>query len=132
MPGESGRAIVHLVEPQHLFVQALVDVFTEAGLNVDYVAASVDPRRTLDDRPDLIFLDTDFLTEPLESVRLIRLLAPQAVIASYTSGGRGPLHEAFISAGADVVMEKSAERRSIVQGLRDMEHRRRQRQHDSN
>ena len=127
MPGESGRAVVHLIEPQKLFVQALVDVFTEAGLSVDYVAASIDPRRTLDDRPDLVFVDTDFLSEPLESVSLVRLLAPEAIIATYTSGSSATVRSAFISSGADVVIEKSAERRSVVQGLRDMEHRRKRR-----
>jgi len=127
MPGESGRAVVHLIEPQNLFVQALVDVFTEAGLSVDYVAAMIDPRRTLDDRPDLVFVDTDFLPEPLEAVSLMRLLAPQAIIATYTSGSSATVHAAFLSSGADVVIEKSAERRSVVQGLREMEHRRKRR-----
>ncbi|HUN28766.1 MAG TPA: hypothetical protein VMV65_03090 [Alphaproteobacteria bacterium] len=127
MRGESGRAVVHLIEPQNLFVHALIDVFTEAGLRVDYVSAVIDPRRTLDDRPDLIFLDTDFLPEPLEAVSLVHLLAPQAVIACYTSGSGGAVHDAFVSSGADVVIEKSAERRSVVQGLRDMEHRRKER-----
>lgn len=127
MPGENGHAIVHLIEPQNLFVQALVDVFTEAGLTVDHVAPIVDPRRTLDDDPDLIFVDTDFLPEPFEAVSLARLLAPQAVIATYTSGTSEAMLSAFMSSGADVVIEKSAERRSVVQQLRDMEHRRRRR-----
>jgi len=127
MPGESGRAVVHLIEPQNLFVQALIEVFTEAGLSVDYVAPVIDPRRTLDDNPDLIFVDTDFLPEPLESVSLVRLLAPQAIIATYTSGTSETVRSAFMSSGADVIIEKSAERRSVVQGLREMEHRRKRR-----
>jgi len=65
-----GRTVVHLIEPQHLFVPALIDVFTEAGLFVDYVGAELDPRRLLDDQPDLIFIDTDFLNEPLEKSKV--------------------------------------------------------------
>lgn len=122
-----GRTVVHLIEPQHLFVPALVDVFTEAGLFVDYVGADLDPRLLLDDQPDLIFIDTDYLNEPLEGVRLAHVLAPRAQIFVYSSAATDAISRAFVSAGADVVMEKTADRRSIVQGLREVDRRRRQR-----
>lgn len=125
--GSSERAIVHVVEPQQLFVSALSDVFTEAGLSIDYISAGIDARRVLDDRPDLIFLDTDFLPEPLEAMRLVRMLAPVAIIAAYASGTSVTLKTSYVAAGADVVIEKSAERRTIVQGLREMEHLRKRR-----
>ncbi len=128
----TGRTVVHLIEPQHLFVPALVDVFTEAGLFVDFVAAQVDPRKLLDDQPDLVFLDTDFIDEPLESVRLAHVLAPKAQIYVYSSATSDTIARAFTAAGADVVLEKSADRRQIVQTLHDVDRRRRQRHlHDT-
>ncbi len=128
----TGRTVVHLIEPQHLFVPALVDVFTEAGLFVDFVSAQVDPRKLLDDQPDLVFLDTDFIDEPLESVRLAHVLAPKAQIYVYSSATSDAIARAFTAAGADVVLEKSADRRQIVQTLHDVERKRRQRHlHDT-
>lgn len=128
----TGRTVVHLIEPQHLFVPALVDVFTEAGLFVDFVAAQVDPRKLLDDQPDLVFLDTDFIDEPLESVRLAHVLAPKAQIYVYSGATSDAITRAFTAAGADVVLEKSADRRQIVQTLHDVDRRRRQRHlHDT-
>lgn len=128
----TGRTVVHLIEPQHLFVPALVDVFTEAGLFVDFVGAQVDPRKLLDDQPDLVFLDTDFIDEPLESVRLAHVLAPKAQIYVYSSATSDTIARAFTAAGADVVLEKSADRRQIVQTLHDVDRRRRQRHlHDT-
>lgn len=122
-----GRTVVHLIEPQHLFVPALIDVFSEAGLFVDYVGAELDPRRLLDDQPDLVFIDTDYLSEPLESVRVSHVLVPTAQIYVYSSAATDAIVSAFTAAGADVVLEKSADRRSIVQGLREVDRRRRQR-----
>lgn len=117
--------VVHLIEPQDLFVPALVDVFAEAGLYVDAVGAAIDPRRLLDDQPDLIFFDTDFLDKPLEDVRLAHMLVPKAAIFVYASARTDTMVRAFTSAGADVVLQKSADRRQIVQGLRsfDLIHR---------
>jgi DNA-binding NarL/FixJ family response regulator len=119
------RTVVHLIEPQDIFVPALVDVFAEAGLHVDAVGAAIDPRRLLDDQPDLIFFDTDFLEKPLEDVRLAHMLVPKAMIFVYASAKTDAMVRAFTSAGANVVLQKSADRRQIVQGLRafDLGHR---------
>lgn len=122
-----GRTVVHLIEPQHLFVPALIEVFSEAGLFVDFVGAELDPRRLLDDQPDLIFLDTDFLHEPLEGIRLAHVLVPKAQIYVYSSAATDAISRAFHSAGADLVLDKSADRREIVLGLREVDRRRRQR-----
>ena len=124
MPGTTGRTIVHLIEPQHLFMQALVDVFAEAGLNADYVGPAIDPRRTLDDQPDLIFVDTDFVAKPHEAVRLLRALAPRADIVAYSSNAAASAKDDFKAAGATLVVDKRAERRAIVQALRDVQRRR--------
>jgi DNA-binding NarL/FixJ family response regulator len=123
-----GRTVVHLIEPQHLFVPALIDVFSEAGLFVDYVGAELDPRRLLDDQPDLVFIDTDFLPEPVETVRVAHVLVPNAQIYIYSSTLTDAVVAGYSSAGADLVLEKSADRRAIVQGLREVDRRRRQRQ----
>ncbi|MBV8529727.1 MAG: hypothetical protein JO104_00295 [Candidatus Eremiobacteraeota bacterium] len=128
----TGRTVVHLVEPQHLFVPALIDVFNEAGLFVDFVSAQIDPRKLLDEQPDLVFIDTDFIDEPLESVRLAHVLAPKAQIYVYSSAMNDTVSRAFTAAGADVVLDKSAERRHIVRSLHDVERRRRHRHlHDT-
>jgi DNA-binding NarL/FixJ family response regulator len=120
------RTVVHLIEPQDLFVPALVDVFAEAGLHVDCVGPAVDPRRLLDDQPDLVFFDTDYLDKPLEDVRLAHMLVPKASIYVYATAKTETMMRAFTAAGANVVLQKSADRRQIVQGLRafDERHRR--------
>ncbi|MDE2482337.1 MAG: hypothetical protein KGN02_09130 [bacterium] len=123
----TGRTIAHLIEPQHLFVPALVDVFAEAGLFVSYVGAVLDPRRLLDDQPDLVFVDTDFVAEPLDVVRLARVLAPGTQVYVYASAPSDAVLRAFSVAGADRVLEKSSDRREIVQGLREVDRLRRQR-----
>ena len=127
MTDATGRTVVHLIEPQQLFVPALVDVFSEAGLIVDHVAGQLDPRLLLDKKPDLVFLDTDYINEPLENVRLSHVLLPDAQIFVYATTPSDAIRRAFTSAGADVVLEKSADRRAIVQALYSVERRRRQR-----
>ena len=126
MLGESGRTVVHVIEPQDLFVPALLDVFTEAGLFVDHVSAAIDPRRLLDDQPHVVFLDTDYLPDPVESVRLAHVLAPRALIFVYSNATTDMLRRSFEGAGAEVVLTKSAPRGEIVAGLREVERRRRE------
>lgn len=116
----AGRTVVHLIEPQHLFVPVLIEVFTEAGLMVDHVAGEIDPRRLLEDQPDLIFLDTDYIEQPLEAVRLAHVLVPRAKICVYTSSRTDAINRAFVAAGSDAVLDKAAERRAIVQGLHEL------------
>ena len=123
----TGRTVAHLIEPQHLFVPALVDVFSEAGLFVTFVGSTLDPRQLLDDQPDLVFIDTDFVPEPLDVVRLARVLVPNGQIYVYATAPSETIARAFTTAGADMVFEKSADRRAIVQGLREVDRLRRQR-----
>jgi DNA-binding NarL/FixJ family response regulator len=117
MPDATGRKMVHLIEAQHLFVPTLVEVLEEARLTVNHVGAALDPRRLLDDDPDIIFLDADFLEEPLEGVRLAHVLVPKARICVYASATNPVRKRAFASAGADLVLEKTADRRQIVREL---------------
>lgn len=123
MRSEPGRTIVHLIEPQHLFVPALIETFSEAGLFVDFVSGALDPRRLLEDQPNLVFLDTDFLPEPLETVRLAHVLAPNARIFVYANATTDTMRRSFTAVGADLVLTKSAARGEIVQGLREMDRR---------
>lgn len=124
---EPGRTVAHVIEPQDLFVPALLDVFSEAGLFVDYVSAAVDPRRLLDDQPHVVFLDTDYLPDPIESVRLAHVLAPQALIFVYCKTMTEAIRRSFSGAGAEIVFTKSAPRGEIVAGLREVSRRRRER-----
>jgi hypothetical protein len=113
------RATVHVVEPQELFVPTLVDVFAEAGLKVDRVDDDIHPQVLLDEQPSLLFIDTDYLADPLRAVRLAHVLVPDATIFVYGGAARSGAHDAFIAAGATVVLAKSAERTSIVEALRN-------------
>ncbi|HTU70952.1 MAG TPA: hypothetical protein VMF11_11600 [Candidatus Baltobacteraceae bacterium] len=112
------RGKVHIVEPQDLFVPTLVDVFSEAGLFVDRVSEQIDPQILLEEQPDLLFVDSDYLDDPLRAVRLARTLAAHAFIVIYSNSRGGGSEDAFLAAGAAVVLDKSAERESIVETLR--------------
>jgi DNA-binding NarL/FixJ family response regulator len=118
MPTPQETKRVHVVEAQYLFVPALIDVFAEAGLVVESVASSIDPRKLLADEPDIVFLDADYMDEPLEGVRLAHVLLPKARICVYASSMSDLRSRAFIAAGATVVLEKSAERSVVVASLR--------------
>jgi len=112
------RGVVHVVEPQDLFVPTLIDVFSEAGLFVDRVGERIDPQVLLEEQPDLLFVDADYLEDPLRLIRLARVLVPDARIVIYSGAAECGLHDAFLAAGASSVLAKSAERASIVQALR--------------
>lgn len=115
-----GRTVVHLIEPQQLFVPALLDVFAEAGFTVEDVATGVDPRTMLNAQPEIVFMDTDFVDEPLENVRLVHVLCPHADIIVYSSARTEAIARAFTAAGAYAVFDKSQSREAIVEGLRSM------------
>jgi DNA-binding NarL/FixJ family response regulator len=114
------RRVVHVVEPQVLFVPTLLDVFEEAGFGVDRVEDEIRPETLLDEQPDVVFLDVDYLADPLRSVRLAHVLAPAATIFVYGGVQGRRAREAFIAAGASLVLEKSAERSLIVAALRSV------------
>jgi DNA-binding NarL/FixJ family response regulator len=112
------RAIVHIVEPQDLFVPTLIDVFEEAGLAVDRVDDDIHPQVLLDEQPDVLFIDADYLVDPTRAIRLAHVLVPGAKIFVYGGVGSSGARDAWIAAGASVVLAKSAERESIVEALR--------------
>lgn len=120
-----GRTVVHLIEPQQLFVPALLDVFAEAGYFIEDVSVNVNPRTLLDAQPEIVFIDTDFIDEPLENVRLVHVLCPTARVLVYSSARSDAITRAFTAAGAHVVFDKTASRESIVTGLRALELERR-------
>lgn len=119
------ETVVHVIEPQALFVPELVEMFNEAGLAVAFVGDRIDPRKLLDDEPDVVFLDIDQVTDPEGGVRLARTLVPEADIFVYMP--HGDEHSALecVSAGASVVLERSVSRREFVQRLRESDRRRR-------
>ncbi len=109
---------VHLIEAQALFVPILADVFAELGLELRSVSADIDMHRLLDDQPDVLFVDADFVNqEPLRLVNALRMLVPAAVICVYT-GQRSPdWAKACQFAGATAIFSKNAHRREIVEGM---------------
>ncbi|HTU82229.1 MAG TPA: hypothetical protein VMF61_08875 [Candidatus Acidoferrales bacterium] len=111
---------VHLIEAQALFVPILADVFTELGLELTSVSSDIDMHKLLDDQPDVLFVDADFVNqEPLRLINALRMLVPESVICVYT-GQRSPdWAKACHFAGATAVFSKNAHRREIVSGMRD-------------
>lgn len=118
-PAPDGKQSVFLVEAQQLFVPTLADVFAEVGLELRFVAADVDMHKLLDEQPDVLFVDADFVNqEPLRLINALRMLVPAAVICVYT-GARSPdWARAAHFAGANAIFSKHADRNEIVAGLR--------------
>ena len=111
---------VHLIEAQALFVPTLADVFSELGLELRSVSNDVDLHRLLDDQPDVLFVDADYVSqEPLRLVNLLRMLVPEAVICVYTSERSADWAKAVHFAGATAVFSKNAERGEIIAGMHD-------------
>jgi DNA-binding NarL/FixJ family response regulator len=116
---------VHLVEAQGLFVPTLADMFHEIGLDVLNVSSVVNVERVLDEQPDVLFIDADFLEEePLWLVNSLRLVVPEAVICVYTGEPSPQWARACHFAGATAVFSKNSRRREIVAGMRDALRRR--------
>lgn len=111
---------MHLIEAQSLFVPALAEIFEELGLQPLNVSSGIDMHALLEEQPDLIFVDADFVGyEPLRSIGTLRTLVPNGIICIYSSE-RDPLWvEACSDAGAAVVFSKSAERSEILSGVRE-------------
>ncbi len=112
---------VHLIEAQELFVSTLVDVFADAGLQLQSVSKDADFRQLLDEQPDVVFIDVDFTEqEPLHLIRLIHTLLPQAFICVYAGHRTAEWAKACHFSGANAVFSKHADREEIVAGLHDM------------
>lgn len=116
---------VHLIEAQGLFVPTLAEVFGEIGLELLNVSSEVNVERILDEQPDVMFIDADFVNEdPLRLVNSLRIVVPEAVICVYT-GERSPQWaKACHFAGATAVFSKNAPRSEIVAGMHDALQRR--------
>jgi len=113
-------ATIHLIEAQALFVPVLADVFRELGLDLRSVTSDVDMRALLDEQPEILFVDADYIAEePLRLVDVLRLLVPNAVICVYTSQRSTQWAQACHFAGATAVFHKNADRPEIIAGMRD-------------
>jgi len=113
-----GRGVVHIVEPQDLFVPTLVEVFLDAGLRVNRVDEELDPLVLLEEQPDVLFVDTDYIDDPVRAIRIAHVLVPDAVIVVYSAAVGPSTRAALIAAGASRLVAKSAERDAIVDALR--------------
>ena len=119
MSGVNGLS-VHLIEAQALFVPALADVFRDVGLEVLGVSGDVDLHRLLEEQPDVVFVDADYVSqEPLQLINLLRTLVPNGIICVYTSERSPQWAQACHFAGAAAIFSKNARRGEIVSGLRD-------------
>ena len=109
---------VHLIEAQALFVPTLAEVFRELGLELRSVSSDLDMHALLDQQPDVLFVDVDYVTqEPLRLVNVLHMLAPQAVVCVYTSQRSPDWARACHFAGAHAIFSKNAQRREILGGM---------------
>ena len=110
---------VFLIEAQALFVPTLTDVFIETGLGMVGVTSDVDLRELFDERPDVLFVDTDYIRDdPLQTIALLSLLMPGAIICVYTNERSRQWAHSCHTAGAMAVFSKNAPRDEIVDGIR--------------
>ena len=107
---------VYLIEPQSLFVPALLEVFDEAGLQLRGVSSDADARLLLDAQPDILFIDIDYMQqEPGRLIELLGSLLPRSSICVYT----GIAHWLKDRLPCNTrVLSKHADRQQIVNGLR--------------
>jgi DNA-binding NarL/FixJ family response regulator len=116
---------VHLIEAQGLFVPTLAEVFGEIGLEMLNVSSEVNVERILDEQPDVLFVDADFVNEdPLRLVNSLRLVVPEAIICVYTGERSSQWAKACHFAGATAVFSKNAPRSEIVAGMQEALQRR--------
>jgi DNA-binding NarL/FixJ family response regulator len=116
---------VHLIEAQGLFVPTLAEVFGEIGLEMLNVSSDINVERILDEQPDVLFIDADFLNEdPLRLVNSLRVFVPEAIICVYTGERSSQWAKACHFAGATAVFSKNAPRSEIVAGMQDALQRR--------
>lgn len=109
---------VFLIEAQALFVPALLEVFSEAGLDLCGVSRDADAHVLVAAQPQIVFIDIDFVAqEPVRLIAVLRSLLPKALIYVYTSIASWVSSRAF--PGANAVFSKHASRQEIVAGLRE-------------
>ena len=113
------RPRAHAIEAQALFVPALADVLAEAGLDMCGFAPGADLHRLMDEQPDVLFVDSDYIPDPLGTIRSLRTLVPGAAICVYSSRFDVEWSEACRRAGATALLGKDACRELIVSGLRE-------------
>ena len=112
---------VHLIEPQALFVPMLDDLFRDVGLRVSRVTRDAEFQTLLQEQPEIVFVDTDFVEqETINLIVLLRTLLPKTLVAVYTGTHNARRAQACHASGANAVFSKSADREEIVAGLRQM------------
>jgi DNA-binding NarL/FixJ family response regulator len=110
---------VYVIEAQSLFVPALLEVLDELGLELRSVSSDVDMEALLEEQPDVVFVDLDFVDrEPLRLVRALRTLLPNTLIWAYCSERDPAWIRACIEAGASSVFGKNDARNQILTRMR--------------
>lgn len=107
----------YVLEPYHIFVEALVDALLAAGIHVVRVSNRFDANEVAALAPAIVFLDLDAgpgLPFPDEFVSLARVAAPQSAIVVYTLDAPAR----YESAGADEVISKSLDIDLFVDRMR--------------
>lgn len=104
-----------MVEPQKIFVPALIDALEKAGIEAAIVTPRFDPMQAALLEPPMIFLDVDIDTAtPREVVRFAKEVAPFSRVVVYTSEEQ----DAFRDAGADEIVSKTLQPAAFVDRMR--------------
>ncbi len=77
---------VYIIEAQELLVPALVEIFASLHVRVDYITHDIDAGYIASTKPDVIFLDGDYVTEGLsEGIRRVWDACPQSKLIVFCS-----------------------------------------------
>ncbi len=99
----------YLIEPQELFVPALLETVERAGVTVVQVSPAVDVSDLVRIQPKLLFVDIDYLAyDPIATIGTMRTVLPESLICVYTGNANAEWPAACRYAGADGVLFKSA------------------------
>ena len=105
----SGRKRALIIEPQTLFVPFLVQTLQADGLVVLGASAVPEPDALLRLRPDLVFIDADYLdSPPFECIRKLRRRLPEARLVVYAQRTDALWGGVARGLGADVVFGPSS------------------------
>lgn len=113
------RARTYVVESQAFFVAALTEVLERAGLLVERIAGTYDIEDVAAARPEVLFLDTDYLPEhPLDVVRSARSRLPESIICVYSGSTATGWAASCRRAGATATFTKMADSVELTDSLR--------------
>ncbi len=100
-------------------VPSLTSALAGAGCQLPLVAERVNVTRLGISRPDLLVVDIDALdVDPIETLRMVRFVLPNCIIAVYTNRRNLSWVRECHIAGANCVLSKESDRAALNFGLK--------------